>query len=96
MRVPAADSAAMNAAPLSTIRKKSFESNYFDTLSDDEEVKKRTQLDEDGITETERRVLDMFADTLARLGRVKRVSLGIKEKSKFVEAWTKGPKGRRA
>lgn len=95
MRVPAADAAAMNPMPTHQ-RASSFESNYFDTLSDEEEAKKRVQKDEDGITETERRVLDMFADTLARLGRVKRVSLGIREKAKFVEAWTKGAKGRRA
>lgn len=41
------------------------------------------------MTGPERKVLDKVADALARLGRVKRVGLGIREKSDFVKAWTK-------
>ena len=37
----------------------------------------------------EKKLLDRVADALARLGRVQRVSLGIKEKCAFVQAWTK-------
>jgi 1-acylglycerol-3-phosphate O-acyltransferase len=39
---------------------------------------------------TEEKVfLDRVADALARLGRVKRVGLGVKEKQHFVQSWTK-------
>lgn len=46
---------------------------------------------EDGETMTaaERRVLERVAEALARLGRVKRVGLGVKDKQGFVKAWTR-------
>ena len=34
-------------------------------------------------------MLDKIGESLARLGRVKRVSLGVKEKIEFVRAWTR-------
>ena len=37
----------------------------------------------------EKKVLDRVADALARLGRVKRVGLGVKDKDGFVKAWTR-------
>ncbi|KAL9098468.1 MAG: hypothetical protein Q9163_005876 [Psora crenata] len=43
----------------------------------------------DNINVTERRVLDRVADALARLGRVKRVGLDVRDKQGFIEAWTK-------
>ncbi len=45
--------------------------------------------DAEGVTAVERRVLDKVAEALARLGRVKRVGLGVKDKDEFVRAWTK-------
>ncbi|KAF2144173.1 uncharacterized protein K452DRAFT_325415 [Aplosporella prunicola CBS 121167] len=46
--------------------------------------------DADGdLNAEEKQVLDRVAEDLARLGRVKRVGLGVKEKSDFVKAWTK-------
>lgn len=45
--------------------------------------------DAEGLTVDERRVLDRVAEDLARLGRVKRVGLGVKEKADFVKAWSK-------
>ena len=76
-----------------------FESNFFDTLetSPAEKVEGDSEGDEshEELNEPERRVLDAVADTLARLGRVKRVGLGVDEKSKFVEAWSKGRGARR-
>lgn len=71
-----------------------YESNYFDTLaanSRDEDMRP----DEDGLVEPERKVLDMVADSLARLGRVKRVGLGVREKARFVEVWRRGTRARR-
>jgi len=50
--------------------------------------------DEDiGIQTEERAFLDKIADALARLGRVKRVGLGVKEKQDFIAMWTKGARG---
>ena len=63
-----------------------------DTLQDDTASSSETLLsseDGDGLTGPERKVLDKVAEALARLGRVKRVGLGIREKSDFVKAWTK-------
>ncbi|KAF2086400.1 putative vacuolar protein sorting protein Vps66 [Saccharata proteae CBS 121410] len=45
--------------------------------------------DDDGLAEDERKLLDRVGEDLARLGRVKRVGLGVREKSEFVRAWTK-------
>lgn len=39
------------------------------------------------ISDEERAVLDRVAEALARLGRVKRVGLGVREKSEFVRRW---------
>lgn len=41
------------------------------------------------VKKTERKVLDRVGEDLARLGRVKRVGLGVKEKVQFVKVWTK-------
>ena len=41
------------------------------------------------MTSEEQRFLEKIGDALARLGRVKRVGLGVKEKAAFVEAWVK-------
>lgn len=43
----------------------------------------------DGVTSGEQKVLDRIADDLARLGRAKRVGLGVKEKVDFIKVWTK-------
>lgn len=42
-----------------------------------------------GVSEDERKVLDRVAEALARLGRVKRVGLGVAEKVEFARMWTK-------
>jgi 1-acylglycerol-3-phosphate O-acyltransferase len=66
-----------------------FESNYFDTLPSSH----KPQADR-GVTPTEQKALDAVADDLARLGRVKRVDLGLEEKVRFVEVWRNGSKGK--
>lgn len=46
--------------------------------------------DSEGPTTKEERIfLDQVAEALARLGRVKRVGLGVKEKGDFIAMWTK-------
>ncbi|KAL9633333.1 MAG: hypothetical protein Q9164_004764 [Protoblastenia rupestris] len=42
----------------------------------------------DNMNASEKRVLDRVADALARLGRIKRVALGVKDKQGFVKVWT--------
>ena len=46
------------------------------------------------MTKEEKAFLDKVAEALARLGRVKRVGLGVREKRDFVWSWTKS-RGRR-
>jgi hypothetical protein len=75
-----------------------YETNYFDTFAPtaDDGNNGDSHPDADGLVEPERRVLDMLADSLARLGRVKRVGLGVREKARFVEVWRKGSRARRS
>ena len=41
------------------------------------------------MTGEDRKLLDRVADDLARLGRAKRVGLGVESKIAFIKAWTK-------
>ena len=45
--------------------------------------------DAESMNAAEKRVLDKVAEALARLGRVKRVGLGVKDKDEFLKVWTK-------
>jgi hypothetical protein len=45
--------------------------------------------DPSGITGEDKKLLDRVADDLARLGRAKRVGLGVESKIAFIKAWTK-------
>ncbi|MBA7492103.1 hypothetical protein ES702_02652 [subsurface metagenome] len=74
-----------------------FETNFFDTLNSSPAGRLSESSDDseaDGVDEKEKQVLDAVADALARLGRVKRVGLGVEEKHRFVEAWWKGRRAR--
>jgi hypothetical protein len=44
---------------------------------------------EGGVTAGEKAFLDLVGESLARLGRVKRVGLGVKEKKEFMVKWSK-------
>lgn len=44
--------------------------------------------DAENMNAAEKRILDKVAEALARLGRVKRVGLGVKDKDEFVKVWT--------
>lgn len=44
---------------------------------------------ENGLNAAERKVLNQVADDLARLGRAKRVGLGVPQKVIFIKMWTK-------
>jgi hypothetical protein len=71
----------------------SYETNFFDGLQMGDSVSSAETLvsdhDSEALSSEERKVLDRVADDLARLGRVKRVGLGVKEKEDFVRVWTK-------
>lgn len=74
-----------------------YDTNYFDTLDStpSRKVSGDTDTDEqDDMSEAERRLLDVVAETLARLGRVKRVGLGVEEKKGFIDAWNRRGKYR--
>lgn len=63
-----------------------------DTLRDDTESSTDTLLgseDPNGVTAAEKLVLSKVADALARLGRVKRVGLGVKDKIGFINAYSR-------
>ncbi|KAK4222992.1 hypothetical protein QBC38DRAFT_61656 [Podospora fimiseda] len=50
---------------------------------------RRSSGEDDGVTIEEQHLLDNVAEALARLGRVKRVGLTLKDKKAFVAAWNK-------
>lgn len=61
-------------------------------MSDDRTSSSDTLLgseEAEGMSAAEKRVLDKVAEALARLGRVKRVGLGVRDKEEFVKAWSK-------
>ncbi|EXJ62150.1 hypothetical protein A1O7_02583 [Cladophialophora yegresii CBS 114405] len=73
----------------------SYTTNYFDTLGSDNGVSSDADTlvgsggeEQDiSMTKEEKAYLDKVAEALARLGRVKRVGLGVKEKIEFIEMW---------
>lgn len=67
------------AAPARSTRQSTYNTNYLDTL-DQESA---------DATASEKLLLDQVGEALARLGRVKRVGLGVKEKQDFVRMWSK-------
>ena len=72
---------AMDAPPARSTRKSTYNTNYLDIL--DQEAAPGE------ITASEQAFLDQVGESLARLGRVKRVGLGVKEKQDFVRMWSK-------
>lgn len=71
---------SLDTPPARSTRKSTYNTNYLDTLdelaADSEEV-------------MEKAMLDHVGEALARMGRVKRVGLGVKEKQEFVRMWSK-------
>lgn len=69
----------------------SYATNFLDSLQTTTkgQAAMQAQGEDADVTEEEQRVLDRVAEALARLGRVKRVGLGLKEKSEFVGLWNK-------
>jgi 1-acyl-sn-glycerol-3-phosphate acyltransferase len=74
-------------------KKDKYLSNFLDTLGEDSSHASSTDtlgsLNDSDVNENEKKVLDKVGEALARLGRVKRVGLTVKDKSSFIEAWSK-------
>ena len=83
IRVRIAEPTYNTAAP-KPVRRTSYETNFLDDLLTD-----RRQPQQNGLADGEHEVLDRVADALARLGRIKRVGLGVDEKAAFVKVWAK-------
>jgi hypothetical protein len=70
-----------------------METNFFDDMQIGGSLSSSDTLvaesDADHPNSEERRLLDRTAEDLARLGRVKRVGLGVNEKIDFLKAWSK-------
>jgi hypothetical protein len=66
-----------------------YDTNIFDNLDfkQDADGKKMGIDIATGITDEEQKVLERVAEDLARLGRVKRVGLGVEEKVQFIKVW---------
>jgi 1-acyl-sn-glycerol-3-phosphate acyltransferase len=65
--------------PPARSNKSTYNTNYLDTLDKN---------GEEQASASEKALLDNVAESLARLGRVKRVGLGVKEKQEFSRAWS--------
>ncbi|KAF7502900.1 hypothetical protein GJ744_004938 [Endocarpon pusillum] len=81
------------------VKTSSYKTNFFDAMQEDTASNVEILVAEDtqsagSLNKEERVFLDKVADALARLGRVKRVGLGVREKQHFVQSWTKS-RGRR-
>jgi 1-acyl-sn-glycerol-3-phosphate acyltransferase len=76
-------------------KKERYLSNFMDTLGEDSAMTSSSDTltslnDQAGeVNPEEKRVLDKVGEALARLGRVKRVGLSVKDKSDFIEAWSR-------
>lgn len=94
---PETRSKANSSGRSSTGGQTGYDTNFFDSAdsSPAQKVSGDAEMgDEEEMTSQERRVLDAVAEALARLGRVKRVGLGVEEKKQFIEAWNRRGKYR--
>ena len=72
------------------LRRSSYETNLLDGMDlDGRKARASTDSIEADMREEESAVLDKIGEALARLGRVKRVGLGVEDKAKFVNVWSK-------
>ena len=73
-----ASQTALDTLPARSTRKSTYNTNYLDSME---------QNDAEDASPSEQALLGNVADSLARLGRVKRVGLNVKDKKEFVRAW---------
>lgn len=75
-----------------TARVNSYSTNFFDDMQMGGSLSSSDTFvgsDGEGVSSEERRILERVAEDLARLGRVKRVGLGVQEKVDFLKQWRK-------
>ncbi|KAF9891658.1 hypothetical protein FE257_003670 [Aspergillus nanangensis] len=70
-------------------RRATYDTNYLDTFDAAQGGDSSSASDDGTITASETALLNHVADALARLGRVRRVGLGVREKEDFVRMWTR-------
>jgi 1-acyl-sn-glycerol-3-phosphate acyltransferase len=76
-------------------KKDKYLANVLDQLAEDSAMTSSTDTltslsDQNGeVNAEEKRILDKVGEALARLGRVKRVGLTVRDKAAFVDAWSK-------
>lgn len=73
-------------------QKNAYDTNFFDSLQPEGNG---DVIDPDGTTIAEQRALNLIAEELARLGRVKTLELGLEEKVPFVNAWKGNTKAKK-
>ncbi|KAL5361448.1 hypothetical protein BJX96DRAFT_165901 [Aspergillus floccosus] len=74
-------------APAKPARRSTYDTNLLDILDSDQADGSSSETG--ASTPREKALLNQVADSLARLGRVKRVGLGVPEKKDFVRMWTR-------
>ncbi|CAG8983160.1 hypothetical protein HYALB_00010308 [Hymenoscyphus albidus] len=95
IRVRIAEVVYNTSKPPPTEKKDRYLSNFLDTLGEEPTTTSSsdtlTSLGDQSneLSDQEQRVLDKVGEALARLGRVKRVGLTVKDKIAFVDAWSK-------
>lgn len=95
IRVRIAEVVYNTSKPDSVAEKDKYLVNLLDKLAEDSAMTSSTDTltslsDQNGeVNADEKRILDKVGEALARLGRVKRVGLSVKDKIAFVEAWSK-------
>lgn len=89
------------SSPGPVAKTSSYTTNFFDMIEDnavrtngDTRITENAQ-SRGSISREEKIFLDKVAEALARLGRVKRVGLGVREKQNFVQIWSKSRSRRR-
>jgi 1-acylglycerol-3-phosphate O-acyltransferase len=91
IRIRVAEAVSLPAPATPAARVSTYNTNYLDTLdnagSDADTLVGSEELEP--ITKEEKAFLDKIAESLARLGRIKRVGLGVTEKADFITAWTR-------
>lgn len=100
IRVRIAECVHVSSKPPSRLHRvdKSYTSNFLDKLQAEEAATSSStdtlassddMRPSDEVGNDEKKILNKVADSLARLGRVKQVSLGAREKVAFVQSWNR-------
>jgi hypothetical protein len=89
IRVRIAEAVYNTAKETPSAKTNSYATNFFDEMQMGSSTETLVTSDGEGVSSEERKVLERVAEDLARLGRIKRVGLGIKEKTEFLRQWRK-------